>query len=358
MSTDEKARPLPIPPIGVKISTDLEHRRSGVRARARWTDPVTKKRETRAQVVVDEDAAEEFFTRLQRSAELGVDLTTTLAEYTTQLGDRWQRGLAPTSTVQGYEIGGRLRVLPSSGHIPVTSITTGMIDRTIDGWEDHGYSSSIIKHSVAPLVRILDEAVRDELIDVNPARNRARRSIGKRTSNVLEEAVSPRLLALPNLQTLNTLAGECGQVHQCYSDFVMLLALLSARSSEVAGLRVGDVDWDTGIVTISRQTFPGVGGLVTKQTKGRDIRPVPILQPLRPVLERLTRGREPDERLVVGPRGGVLTTATVRDAVHWDDLVTRIGQPKLKRHGLRHTGATWMADAGIPLHVLQKILGH
>ncbi|WP_288798383.1 tyrosine-type recombinase/integrase [uncultured Arsenicicoccus sp.] len=25
---------------------------------------------------------------------------------------------------------------------------------------------------------------------------------------------------------------------------------------------------------------------------------------------------------------------------------------------MRHTGATWMADAGIPLHVLQDILGH
>ncbi|MHB1289090.1 tyrosine-type recombinase/integrase [Georgenia sp.] len=24
----------------------------------------------------------------------------------------------------------------------------------------------------------------------------------------------------------------------------------------------------------------------------------------------------------------------------------------------RHTGATWMADAGVPLHVLQQILGH
>ncbi|MBT2486389.1 tyrosine-type recombinase/integrase [Microbacterium sp. ISL-108] len=32
--------------------------------------------------------------------------------------------------------------------------------------------------------------------------------------------------------------------------------------------------------------------------------------------------------------------------------------PDLTRHGLRHTGATWMADAGIPLHVLQDILGH
>ncbi len=35
-----------------------------------------------------------------------------------------------------------------------------------------------------------------------------------------------------------------------------------------------------------------------------------------------------------------------------------LGLPDLTRHGLRHTGATWMADSGIPLHVLQKILGH
>ncbi|MEU6563331.1 tyrosine-type recombinase/integrase [Nocardia nova] len=30
----------------------------------------------------------------------------------------------------------------------------------------------------------------------------------------------------------------------------------------------------------------------------------------------------------------------------------------LRRHDLRHTGLTWMADAGVSLHVLQKIAGH
>jgi integrase len=25
---------------------------------------------------------------------------------------------------------------------------------------------------------------------------------------------------------------------------------------------------------------------------------------------------------------------------------------------LRHTGLTWMADAGVPVHLLQKIAGH
>lgn len=62
--------------------------------------------------------------------------------------------------------------------------------------------------------------------------------------------------------------------------------------------------------------------------------------------------------MLVGPKGRYLTTATVRDATNWDGIVAKLGLPDLTRHGLRHTGATWMADAGIPLHVLQDILGH
>lgn len=38
--------------------------------------------------------------------------------------------------------------------------------------------------------------------------------------------------------------------------------------------------------------------------------------------------------------------------------MARLGFDNLTRHGLRNTGATWMADAGIALHVLQEILGH
>ncbi|MGW5269735.1 tyrosine-type recombinase/integrase [Rhodococcus sp. NPDC003994] len=48
----------------------------------------------------------------------------------------------------------------------------------------------------------------------------------------------------------------------------------------------------------------------------------------------------------------------MRDATRWDDLVQGLGLQYLTRHGLRHTGECWMADAGIPLHVLQGIIGH
>ena len=85
---------------------------------------------------------------------------------------------------------------------------------------------------------------------------------------------------------------------------------------------------------------------------------MPIIDPLVPTLERLTAGRKPDERLLYGPRGGVITTATLRDATHWDELVTRLGHSRLVRHGLRHTALTWMADAGVSLDVLQKVAGH
>ncbi|WP_221441163.1 tyrosine-type recombinase/integrase [Jiangella mangrovi] len=54
----------------------------------------------------------------------------------------------------------------------------------------------------------------------------------------------------------------------------------------------------------------------------------------------------------------MITTATLRDATKWSELVTRLGHPTLVRHGPRHTALTWMADAGIPLDVLQKVAGH
>ena len=138
----------------------------------------------------------------------------------------------------------------------------------------------------------------------------------------------------------------------------MILATTALRISEVAGLQVGDVDLPRGLLTVRRQTYPGRGGLITKETKGRRRRPVPIIEPLRATLERLTAGRARDTRLLVGPRGGVITTATLRDATGWDELVDDLGLAGLVRHGLRHTALTWMADAGVELHLLQRVAGH
>jgi integrase len=110
---------------------------------------------------------------------------------------------------------------------------------------------------------------------------------------------------------------------------------------------------------VRRQTTPGPGGLIDKGTKGKRARKVPIIEEVRPiVIERLDSATGPDARLFTGPRGGRISTAVLRDATHWDEVVTALGYEHLRRHDLRHTGLTWLADAGVPVHVLRKIAGH
>ncbi|HET9777673.1 MAG TPA: site-specific integrase [Propionibacteriaceae bacterium] len=350
------------PPLGVRLTVDVEeiHAPRGTVwwARVRWHDPELGRRETIKRSHPTREAADAWIAQMQNASRTGVDSTQTLAEYVTFIGDRWTRGIDPTSTYDPYSAGLRLRVVPTLGHLPVGMITAGLVDRAIDQWETE-FGRSTIKNTVSALVLVLDEAVRDGIIARNPAKDRARRRTVGRSFRSSEPS-TPRDLALPNVAILEQLVArvvEAGN-DQSWGDMVTILATTALRISEVSGLRVGDIDLVRGMIHVLRQTYPGRGGLVTKETKGRRRRTVPIIDPLRPTLVRLTTGRRAEERLVLGPRGGVITTATLRDATGWDALVTELGQAGLVRHGLRHTALTWMADAGIDLHILQRVAGH
>ena len=50
-----------MPPVGVKLTTDVERRTDGFRARVRWTDPSTHKRVGRVAHVRSHEDVEEFF---------------------------------------------------------------------------------------------------------------------------------------------------------------------------------------------------------------------------------------------------------------------------------------------------------
>ena len=353
-----------LPPLGVRLTVDVEEhagsRGTSYWARIRWTHPVTHHREGMKRAHPSREAAEAWVERMQRTAATGVDTGQTLAAYVEHIGDRWTRGIDPTSTYDPYSAGLRRRAVPTLGHLPLTMITAGLVDRAIDEWEKE-YGRSTVKNTVSALVLVLDEAVREGIFVRNPAKDRARRKTVGRTSDHAEQGrLSPRELALPDVETLDRLVERVVEAggHQSWGDVVTILATTALRISEVSGLRVGDVDLGRGLLHVFRQTYPGRGGLVTKQTKGRRRRTVPVIDPLRPTLVRLTVGRRGDERLLSGPRGGVITTATLRDATSWDTLVTDLGLSGLVRHGLRHTALTWMADAGIDLHILQRVAGH
>jgi integrase len=141
---------------------------------------------------------------------------------------------------------------------------------------------------------------------------------------------------------------------------VEFTACTAARIGETAGVRRADINTTTWTWTVCRQTTPSPGGVTDKGTKGRRARVVPIIPVIRPLVDLCldSISDDPMARLFTGPRGGRVTAAILRDATHWDEVVTANGYSYLLRHGLRHTSLTWMADAGVPVHVLRKIAGH
>lgn len=162
----------PFPPIGVKVSTDMECRTYGIRARASWTDPTSKRRVIRTEIVNDQAAAHAFFGGLRNSPVKGMDASMTLMEFVTSIGDRWARGLDPTSTADTYSFGLKLRVLPGIRHLPVSQITAGMIDRTIDEWEHADICIPTIVTSLLPP----SKSTRSSAGRLAPHRSRRQRS--------------------------------------------------------------------------------------------------------------------------------------------------------------------------------------
>jgi integrase len=174
----------------------------------------------------------------------------------------------------------------------------------------------------------------------------------------------PRSLALPDWDALERLAvalvERSADRFPGWGHVVQFAACTASRIGEVSGVRAGDIDRQAWTWELCRQTTPGPGGLMDKGTKGKRRRTVPIIPEIRDlVTARLDAvGRDPMARLFTGPRGGRISTAVLRDATHWDQVVVTLGYEHLRRHDLRHTGLTWMADAGVPLHVLRVIAGH
>ncbi|MGW4441904.1 tyrosine-type recombinase/integrase [Streptomyces sp. NPDC004682] len=353
-------------PVGVRLSTDIEHRPdrpNPYRARVRWFDPATKRRLSLSEGKADEDEAQEWLQDIIKAAQAGVSpslATMKLAEYGDANMDLALRGLE-LKTLDPYLAGWRMRVVPALGHLAVRMITNGVVDRSVQNWIADEHSRSTVKNTIAVLVRVMEQAVRDGIIKVNPARVSGWQKLYKQAEDELRD---PRALALPDWNTLvhlaDALVAASYNQYRGWGDVVLFAASTAARIGEVSGCRVGDIDTSQWIWTVRRQTTPAPGGLTDKGTKGKRARKVPIIEEIRPLVAQriLSAGPAADARLFTGPRGGRISTAVLRDATHWDEVVTRLGYEHLRRHDLRHTGLTWLADAGVPIHVLRRIAGH
>jgi integrase len=353
-------------PVGTALNADIEDRKGateGYRARVRWNDPATGRRRSLSQACRTMAEAESWIAELRDLAAAGVDpetVTMTLAAYGESVMTLALRGLE-AKTLDPYKAGWWKRVVPTLGHLPVRMITQGAVDRAVHGWIADEASRSTVKNSLAILVRVLEQAVRDGIVE----HNRGRISGWQREYQHAEDELdNPRSLALPNWEALQQLAAalvaRSSDHYAGWADIIEFTACTAARIGETSGVRRADIDRKTWTWNVRRQTTPAPGGLVDKGTKGKRARSVPLIPEIRPLVDRRLDSitDDPMARVFTGPRGGPVTTAVLRDATHWDEVVAALGYGHLRRHDLRHTGLTWMADAGVPVHVLRKIAGH
>lgn len=100
--------------------------------------------------------------------------------------------------------------------------------------------------TASPFVRVLDQAVRDGIIDRNAAHVTGWQHQFRRAEDELD---NPRALALPDSPTLlrlsNALVARSTGRYQGWGDVVTFAACTGARIGEVSGCRIGDIDTDS-----------------------------------------------------------------------------------------------------------------
>jgi integrase len=137
------------------------------------------------------------------------------------------------------------------------------------------------------------------------------------------------------------------------------------RRSELLGLRWEDIDLAGGHLSISRSLVSVAYELHESRGKTRnairwvDLDPasVVILTRWRRRLEaEFGRPVDEDDYVFCTPTG--LPTHPDRFSQIFNKLVARAGVPRRRLHDLRHTHATLLLKAGVPVKVVSERLGH
>lgn len=237
-------------------------------------------------------------------------------------------------------------ILPVLGPSRVGSIRRTEVQRLVDDWSSR-FSPATTLRIYACLRSLFSYAENCELIARSPCRNIRLPQAHPREAQILDD------------QALARLADALGS-----SAPMLYLAVLGLRWGEVAGLRVGDLDFLRGTITVTRQRTRGAKGrMVEHQPKTRaGHRTLSVPESIMSMLaEHLTQrgmsGDDPEALVFVSPDGEPLHYSNWRRRV-WLPARDRVGLGDLTFHDLKHTAATLLVEEGVNVKTAQVRLGH
>ena len=275
------------------------------------------------------------------------------------LAEQWMHArtgvLAPNSLAE-VEVDLRLRIAPVLGDLLIDHITRQQVEQLVAGLLACGASVRMVRGVVSTVRRLLQAALEWGLIASNPAR-RVRLPAPQTHARQAHERVL-------SMDELSRLVGTCrGSLRT--ETMIRAMAEAGLRRGEVIGLRWEDVDL-VGLRLHVRRSVSDVKGIRQERTtKGKRSRRVAISERFAARLAawRVRSGGERATGYVWPGRDGKAMNAhspnqSLTRVLRRAGLVDADGVPLVTPHGLRHTPASLMLAAGVPLIVVSHQLGH
>jgi len=202
------------------------------------------------------------------------------------------------------------------------------------------YHATRYNNTVDTLRHILEIGVERGVIYDNPAAGISKaRVTGKRLELPSKEQFAKLLKAIEDSGAW--CAKDC-------ADLVRFLAYSGCRINEAAHVTWKDVDGKKGVIWINGNPQTG--------TKNSESRPVPMIRPMRELLERLSAGpREPRNPKRQG-KGYIVTVTECREAL--ERACEKVEIARMTHHDLRHLFATQCIESGIDIPTVSRWLGH
>lgn len=258
----------------------------------------------------------------------------TLSEWVHAWIERRSIRLRP-STISGYRGNLRRYIAPAPvGSMPLDAIAPEDLIVLLSPIVGRGFTRQ------AQLVQILigaalKDAVRQRIISWNPMDCVDR--IQHRSQ------ITPWLTPDQAAQLLRSARAASDPLYPAW----LLGLCCGLRRGEILGLKWTDIDFVQGIVHVRRQLIRVDGKILETPPKtSTSCRDVPLPAVLADQLRFMRRGQRIVQATPDGLQGGL------------DAACRRAGVPRITLHGLRHSMAAVAATEGVPIKVLQEIMGH
>ncbi len=273
--------------------------------------------------------------------------------------DTWLQDYAEVSvrprTLRGYRSIVKNHIKPAFGSIRLRDLSARRVQSYYANCIRSGLSAQTILHVHRLFSAALKQAVKWDLM----------------RRNILEDITPPKRQR-PNIRFLSpdevhTLLDE-SQLTNFYIP-IHLAVSTGLRRSEILGLRWSDIKLRSRTITVSRTMveIAGNSAHIDRPKSHSSNRTIPIgtetVKTLNVHLElrslqlaemeiKLTK----DSQVCIRPDGTLLRPDHLTKS--YRKIATRCGLSDVRFHDLRHTHATLLLSAGIPIHVVQKHLGH